>query len=363
MNIFEKHAKLTTIILILVGLLVLLSIDRVLAGIFLRNSIRIQDLFFHHALLPNSYESSKWGNDMTYTFFTNSLGFKDKENRDVELTTNKYRIVFIGDSFTEGVGYPYEKTFVGYINSTLDSSKYDVLNAGVISYSPKLYFLKMKTLIEDTGLKMNELVCFIDISDIQDEIVYEDFQPENQLSYKNSLKNYIQKKSLIGNSALALQRKVIAWMKDKRGNKANNDEKFDRKDFDENYYKERSLWTDNDIVMKKWGNKGMALCEQYMDQLYLLMRKNNIKMTIAVYPYPYQITKKDMDSKQVKFWKKFSKDRDIDFIDYFPHFIRSSSSKEILEKYFIPGDCHWNAEGHKLVAKVYIDFFKRNTLF
>jgi hypothetical protein len=357
-TIFEKHSKLTAIMLVVIGLLIVLLLDRALAGIFLKHTIRIKDPYFHHTLSPNSFEYDTWGYS-TYPVFTNSLGFKDKGNRNIELTTNKYRIVFIGDSTVEGLGYPYEKTFVGLVDNALDRSKYDILNAGVMSYSPKLYYLKMKKLIEDTELKMNELVCFIDISDIQDEIVYEDFQPVNGLLYKYELENYVRKKSLIGNKAIELSDKMNKWLGKKKSTAAKGDTKFDRDDFKENYYKERFLWTDNDMVMNKWGTRGLALCEQYMDKLYLLTRKNKIKMTIAVFPWPYQIKQKDIDSKQVKFWKKFSKDRDIEFIDYFPYFIQSSPSEEIIKKYFIPGDSHWNEEGNKLVAKVYLDFFSR----
>jgi hypothetical protein len=42
--------------------------------------------------------------------FTDSLGFKDASRRAVP---DRRRILFIGDSFTEGVGLPYEQTFVG----------------------------------------------------------------------------------------------------------------------------------------------------------------------------------------------------------------------------------------------------------
>ena len=370
-NIFEKHSKLTIVILILAGLFIVLLLDRALVGIFLKNAIRVKDPYFHHALSPNSFGYHQWGY-ATYPIFTNSLGFKDKGNREIELTTNKYRIVFIGDSFTEGLGYPYEKTFVGLIDNALDHSKYDILGAGVMSYSPKLYYLKMKRLIENIGLKMDVLVCFVDISDVQDEIAYNDFQPVNRLLYSYKIENYLLKKSLIGNKALKLGEKVAARIRGNGGNNsdandkvtngpadAKDNTKFDQKEFKEKYYQERGSWIHDDMVMKKWGAKGMALCEQYMDKLYLLTRKNKIKMTIAVYPWPYQVEKRDIDSKQVRFWKKFAKDRGIEFIDYFPHFIQPSPSEELIKKYYIAGDVHWNEEGHKLVAKVYIDFLLR----
>jgi hypothetical protein len=42
-------------------------------------------------------------------FLPTIFGFKDSGVRDVPLTTDKHRILFMGDSFTEGIGVPYEK--------------------------------------------------------------------------------------------------------------------------------------------------------------------------------------------------------------------------------------------------------------
>ena len=50
----------------------------------------------------------QWGYEK-YKIFTNNLGFKDKSNREIEF---KKKILFIGDSFTEGVGIKYEDTFL-----------------------------------------------------------------------------------------------------------------------------------------------------------------------------------------------------------------------------------------------------------
>ena len=56
------------------------------------------------------------------------------------------------------------------------------MNAGRGSYSPIVYWRKIKHLIEDVGLKFNEVVAYIDISD-----------PQNELAYKLSKDNNIEK--------------------------------------------------------------------------------------------------------------------------------------------------------------------------
>lgn len=57
-----------------------------------------------------------WGNSY-YKLCTESRGFKfnctDKEQKN-------YHIAFIGDSFTEGIGLPFEKTFVGKYKKKVD---------------------------------------------------------------------------------------------------------------------------------------------------------------------------------------------------------------------------------------------------
>jgi hypothetical protein len=79
------------------------------------------------------------------------------------------KIFFIGDSFTESPGVPYEQSFVGLFAQAFPAL--DVLNAGVSSYAPSVYYEKLKYLL-DAGLKFDEAVVYIDISDIQDEGVF-----------------------------------------------------------------------------------------------------------------------------------------------------------------------------------------------
>ena len=94
---------------------------------------------------PNASWVENWGYQNS-KIFTNNLGFKDKTNRNVEFKENN--ILFIGDSFTEGVGVEYQNTFVGIIENNIKSvsNKYEILNAGVVSYSPIVILSKLNYL-------------------------------------------------------------------------------------------------------------------------------------------------------------------------------------------------------------------------
>ena len=58
---------------------------------------------------------------------------------------------------------------MGIIDKELKNENIEVLNAGVGSYHPSIYFDKISYLINNINLEFDELVVFIDISDAYDE--------------------------------------------------------------------------------------------------------------------------------------------------------------------------------------------------
>ena len=57
-----------------------------------------------------------------------------------------------------------------YLAGQKRSEKIEFLNAGVISYSPTIYYNKIRYLL-DAGLKFDEVVVLSDLSDVQDEAI------------------------------------------------------------------------------------------------------------------------------------------------------------------------------------------------
>ena len=109
------------------------------------NTFRIQNNFYHHGFKKN-YKTNftGWG-PYTYSFCTNSYGFRSKCN---SVEHKKYDVAFIGDSFTEGVGLNYEDTFVGIIeNLTKKNIKswYSKLITIFIFKKVKLYLKRRNT--------------------------------------------------------------------------------------------------------------------------------------------------------------------------------------------------------------------------
>ncbi len=303
---------------------------------------------FHHTLKPNvHFEYERWGHT-THSVSTNSLGFRDKAVREVPLSSDKYRVLFMGDSFTQGVGVEYEKTFVGLIEEALAGDRIDVLNGAAVSYSPAIYFKKTEHLLSTVGLRVDQVVVFLDISDIQDEARYYDIQdgrvvwigPSDPvvrdflLSYAGLLGNLVRLGTKLYDSVL--------------GDHDSHRTK-EEKDDGTNLY--RALWTIDQVAYSDYGEIGLRKAQAGMQRLYDLLQSHGVALTLVVYPYPDQILRVDLDSVQVRLWRTWARNHAVPFINLFPDFIQKGQEPgSLIRRYFIPGDVHWNEEGHRLVA-------------
>jgi hypothetical protein len=285
------------------------------------------DRRYHHDLKPNLSQWTAYG-PLRYHIVTNELGFKDSVRRKVPATSKQKRIVVIGDSFTEGVGYPYEQTFAGLLSAELAKEGVEVLNAGVQSYSPKLSYLKLRHLLEHQVLHFDELWVFIDISDIQDEVKYDSFVSGRSEPWIARINHYFNDNSFVFNTIVE---RILPKYRTVPQHKL-----------------ERATWTHDDEVYSRWGNRGLTLAKRHMDEIYRLCRQYGIRLTVGVYPWPFQLRQKDPEARQVAAWRQFTDERGIDYINLFPSF-HSDDPARAIATFFIPGDFHWNEKGHQLV--------------
>jgi lysophospholipase L1-like esterase len=122
---------------------------------------------WNHEFTPNSYgklASSEYDTD----YYINSFGLRNKEIGN----KTQYRILFIGDSFTEGVGVDMEQNIPSQFQSLMDSAGYDVevINGGIWGSSPILE----KLYLEDKlyVLKPDMVILDLDLSDVADDYRY-----------------------------------------------------------------------------------------------------------------------------------------------------------------------------------------------
>ncbi len=314
-----------------------------------RRALREQSPIFHHTLKANGQQQEqKWGH-LSSPLYTNSLGFKDRRIREVPLESSSYRFLFIGDSFTEGIGVEYEKTFVGLVDSALASEHVEVLNAAVSSYSPTIYFKKVGYLIQTVKLDFDHLFVFLDISDIEDEIKRYELHGGHVVglvSQASRIKDFVYEYT-------GLMKNM--WMLFVNIQKIIAPDHEDLRSPEERQYginQQKSLWTVNDQIFQEYGHRGLEKAGYHLDLLHRLLQQHHKSMTIAVYPWPDQIVHKDLHSRQVTFWEEWANERSVSFFNFFPTFITpEADSKQFISQYFIEGDVHWNELGHMVMAE------------
>ncbi len=329
----------------IVSILFLLSLfDSVAVKMFSKvDSFRVPDSRFHHGLKPFVNEITAWDKDgkFKYTIKTNSLGFVDGSTRIVDKKKNGKRIMLIGDSFIEGVGYKWEDTVAGMLSEKLKKDGVEVLNASVASYSPKLYWLKTEYFL-NMGLEIDDLYVFVDVSDIIDEVVYDYFVPETFSKFRQDLEpviDFFSKNSFVFrnyrikhvlNQKNPYQEDSVFW----GGLK--------------NFYLLKPKWIYNEGAYEMYGRKGLGLAKKHMDNIYKLCKKRGIRLHIGVWPWYINLTEKH-ERKHLEIWKKFASDRKIDFIQFYDIF--EAIPVEAVGDYFIPEDIHWSKEGNFIVAE------------
>lgn len=361
-NFFERHRVLTLAVFFCVCFA---GMDLLAGTLTIEDdprSFRASHPYFHHQLLPNRSVTTRWAG-RSYPMVTNSLGMRDARVRDVPLrrpASEERRILLLGDSYTEGIGVPYAKTFVGRLQAHFDREqpgRVELLNGAAVSYSPRLYQLRAEYLIERLGLVVDEVVVLIDISDIQDELAYRAFTKSGGHWLDDgmqALDRWRKQHSLVSHAieVYRLQRSGI-------DNRFDPSEIADVQQWFQNISEipashdpsaERFVWTLNDHIYAAWGKRGVALAERSMDALCQLCARHGLPLTIVVYPAPPQIYAADRDSRQVRIWRAFSERVGARFVDLFPLFIDRGDPQGTYEAFFIDGDTHWNAAGHALVA-------------
>jgi hypothetical protein len=320
---------------------------------------RIANPVFDHGFAANFDGYDFWG-EVRYRLITNSLGFKDASVRNVPPKSDSRRILLIGDSFAEGIGVSFEDSFAGmlYRAGQEKSEKIEFLNAGVASYSPSIYYKKVRYLLE-SGLQFDEVVLFSDPSDVNDEATAYfciDDDPKYRAhcsAAEGSVQpvvspprkgNFLIDRFVVTNRVrIYLKRSIQALLGNQR-KAINTDHK-------------RIGWTvpgldvGNDYL-PLGVDGGIARSLQNMQALADLLKARNIPLTIVVYPWAQQIAQGDRDSRQVSLWRDFCKGRCKAFINLLPAFFAAADAdKDWYEHLYILGDDHFSAAGNRFVFR------------
>jgi lysophospholipase L1-like esterase len=321
-------------------------------------SPRIAHPGFHHTLAGN-FDGFAIYAEHLHRLYTNSLGFKDATVRRVPLKTSTRRVVLIGDSFTEGVGLPFEDTFAGmlYAAGQEHSPKIEFLNAGVASYSPTIYYRKIKYFL-DQGLRFDELVVFPDMSDVLDEAsryfcidedpVYRSYCAGDVFSrVEFNIGRFLQTRFVMTDTIRMHIKSVLHDWRSPGKNPRLERSYFDRwaaPDFDPHAHFNAPLFAPLGV------EGGIARSLGQMQKLLELTRAHGIKLSVVVYPYGSQIAYGQRNNRYIDMYLDFCERNGIRFINLFPAFFAAADAHaDWRKRYFFFNDFHYTAEGNRLL--------------
>lgn len=334
---------------------------------------RILDPVFHNALRPQFDGYETWG-ERQYRFVTNNLGFKDAVARDISPKPSTRRVVIIGDSFTEGIGMPFEDSFAGMLAEAGQrrAEKTEFLNAGLSQYSPTLYYRKIKFLL-DRGYDFDELVVLPDLTDISDEakayFCFDDLPQYKQLcpNVPSQFETRSMNQRDNRREELSLNDVLRAVGASLQRNFAISDAlrmtiKFKFQDWHGELKRDQltpkplpigwsiSNYDVGDAYAPLGVEGGIERALAHMQALADVLARRHIALTVAVYPWPLSLVQDDPGGRWVAIWRKFCVANCKAFIDTFPAFIAARNAHvDWYERYFISGDHHFSRAGHKIV--------------
>jgi hypothetical protein len=314
------------------------------------------DKYFDHKFIKNYDNLAGWGNKR-FKLCTDDNRFKISCSE--KITNNKnFDLGFIGDSFTEGVGLVYEDTYVGQIASSLKNKS--VANLAVSSYSPSIYFTKIKNLL-DNKYTFKEIIVFVDISDLIDDTLC--YKVENNKTIRRQkfnicYDNFNENKSIVNKFYKKNFNFTQLFVKKINVSLINLNLKKDKisKEIINN---SRSEWTYN-YRKEHFNNQSLEetikISTDLMYQLSDLLKKNSIKLSVAVFPHPSTLYHDVRNNLQVKIWKRFCQTECKSFYNFMDIFFNEFEENfyNSYKKNFIDGDLHFNFNGSKLIADKFI---------
>ena len=252
----------------------------------------------------------------------NAEGFQGKLF-SIKKNEGEFRILFLGDSFTFGIGSPRDKSFVNVVESYLSEIKttkqIQIMNAGIPGSDPIFYLQILKR--QMLKYKPDLVVMMINSSDVIDiarrggNERFDDFgnmKPRERPWYYSLYTN------------LHLFRAVLSGVLH-----------YDFNLMSPQVFKERT-------------NMSIELLTKCGVELEALAKEENFKKLIIFHPYPIDIMNKHVPHALLTVKDKL-KASGVESFDITPDMASRISAKRLEDLYW-PIDLHFNQEGYKEIG-------------
>jgi lysophospholipase L1-like esterase len=265
--------------------------------------------------------------EFLYVHKANSLGIFAKEPKDIN--QKKYKILCLGDSFTEGVGAAQNESWPSVLQQKLDIAypdSFEVINAGIggsdVFYMWKLY--------EDilTIYNPDHIIMFIGNSDLSDILVRggdERFQQDGTIKYRNApwFEPFFA-------SSYIVRFFILYVMK---------------YDF--------SLLGQDDFY--QLNQQSCSLIKLKLESIENSVKDKNIKFSPIIHPVPYEWERKKFNFQCFEDLMKSKKYNGLNLITTADSLNFETPSN--FRPYYWPIDGHYTAKGYELMAEIVFESF------
>ncbi len=165
----------------------------------------------------------------------------------------------------------------------------------MISYSPAIYYRRLKYLIETEGFRFDEVVVFLDISDIQDEVsgVFLD-EDDNVIgrgggtadrwldSVIEPIRSFMKDSSLLYRFISEANRaRKRLWTHaneclERLGTRADDPRPLGLEFLRQQLVNPRNSWTFDEAVYQEWGREGLEIASANMDRLRAVLGTSRV---------------------------------------------------------------------------------------
>lgn len=323
-------------------------------------SHRVAHPFYDHGFRPMSVGVDHYG-PHSAELAVNSLGLRDRFPRELPRQASRPRLLLLGDSFVEAGCLPWDQTFAGRLQAFGEVRGVEVLNGGVASYCLATETARLTYLVEKERVEIRQVALFPDVSDPRDELFQRllpdgstEFVPtgpwEGRLAEKiraarsfeatfRWLEKHVENRLALTGAAV---RNLWLLLRDRKSLRGLHE-------FHES--NERLLdWPQNPEVFREISTEGIPRMLASADRLLALCRRHGISLTVVVYPWPGQILVRDPQTPAKKVWETWCAQNGVAFVSLFELFWGQGDPRQVVERYYLAGDMHWNESGHALVA-------------
>jgi lysophospholipase L1-like esterase len=268
-------------------------------------------------------------NEFHYDRMSNSLGFADRE-WEKEKPEGTYRILCLGDSFTEGDGADADSTYPVFLESMMKEryGAVEVLNAGTCGSDPYFNYINFKDRLQK--YQPDLIIQTISANDLLHDIPVrgglERFKENGRLEYANApwweplyALSYV----------FRILVSVMGYNAD---------------------------LTKNALIYNNLDNYISEVKNMFTDQFAPICKEQGAQLVVVYLPMKSELENSSPDIVRLKM-NNFSTDSGFVYKDLHPYYMRNLSTQGGLpvRDYYWKYDAHHNAKGYQLMAKSIFD--------